>query len=219
MQWKFSKVKDIFYYYKCYKYLILVLYFMTIMSSLVELLPTYFFGKAIDLIVDGDINGILRIVIILCIIFIANISLSFGETYISDYLSNKILNDIKNRLFNSVMSSKLSSINNIRTGTIYESIEDDSSTIAKFVVTDVTDLIVSIARSIIILVLILNISVQLTIISTISIPCYFIVGQIFGKYIEKYSYKLKETSDIYATTLQEYLLHIKEFKILNNLKV
>ena len=60
MQWKFSKVKDIFYYYKCYKYLILVLYFMTIMSSLVELLPTYFFGKAIDLIVDGDINGILR---------------------------------------------------------------------------------------------------------------------------------------------------------------
>lgn len=202
-------------YYKNYKYLLILLYGITITSSITELLPTYFFGKIIDMIASADMNRVLYTILILSIIFLCNITLSFGETYISNYLDNQISKDIKNNLANSVLSSRLSSINSFRTGQVFQVIEEDSNILSKFIVNDILNFVISVVKSVVILVLIITISLKLTCITLISIPCYFLVSKVFEKYISSGFRTINTIRDKYTTSLQEMLLHIKEIKILN----
>lgn len=81
--------KQIMYYFKRYKLLLVFLYLICIGVQVLDLVPVYLFGNIVDYIVGGDFHQIEMIIVKLVILFIISNVLKFSQTMLTTHLSNK----------------------------------------------------------------------------------------------------------------------------------
>ena len=201
-----------------YKFQLLILYTIAIISDVITLLPLYLFGKSVDYVICKNLVYIKKIIIFMIIIFFVNSILSSIETYLSAKLNNKITYDIKTKLFNKIMSTTMSEYQKLKIGEYVSRIEGDASVICKFIINDLSDFIIYIIDIVVSLYFILKISLKLSLIAIMIIPINFLFMFFLGKSIDTNTRKGKKIADSYFAYLNEVLNSYKEIKCLNILQ-
>lgn len=206
--------KRTFSYLKPYKAHFVYLYAATIAVTVLELIPLYYMGVIIDSIVKKNYFEVLHTIVILAGIFCLDLVLSFIETYLNNWLKLKISYHIKNDLFAQVVKISTESFDQIRVGELISRIEEDTSTISKFLIEDVLNTIIALCTMIVTGFFILKLSITLSVIAMVTFPFSYLVYYLFGKKIKKDSREGRIIRDNYFSFLQESLLSIREIKCL-----
>lgn len=201
-------------YIKPVKGFVALLWFVTIVTTVLELLPTYYMGRIIDLIVDKDFQGVLRIILLLVTFFLISSILSFFETYLSNLLKNKIAYSIKNTFFAKIIGLPTEVFDQVQTGELISRIEEDTATIARFYITDLLNILLAIVTFLVSGFFILKISVPLSLIAVATFPISFLIYYLFGKKIKKLSWEGRKIKDNYFSFVEETLASIREVKCL-----
>lgn len=201
-------------YFKEVKFHMVGLYIVTILTTILELLPTYYMGKIIDEIVDKNFQGVINILIILLIIFICTAILSFGETYLNNFLKNKIALSIKNNFFANVIKLPTEVFDEIGVGEFISRIEEDTTIISKFYIEDLLNIVLSLVTVLVTGYFIFKLSISLSAIAIATFPFTVLIYYLFGKKIKQYNRERRKIRDHYFSFLQETLTSIREVKCL-----
>ncbi|HBC30310.1 MAG TPA: ABC transporter ATP-binding protein [Clostridiales bacterium] len=201
-------------YIKPVKKYLVWLYIVTILTTILELLPTFYMGKIIDSIVMKNYTEVINIIFILFLIFVFNSALSFVETYLNNLLKNKMSLSIKNDFFVKIVRLPTEKFDQIKIGEFISRIEDDTTIISKFYTEDLLNIVLSIATVIVTGYFVLRLSIGLSLIAVFSFPITFLIYYLFGRKIKHYSQEGKKIRDNYYSFLQEALISIREIKCL-----
>ncbi|APQ73754.1 ABC transporter ATP-binding protein [Clostridium botulinum] len=201
-------------YIRPYKYKIIMLYLVSIISMIIEMTPMYIIGKVIDFALAKQFEKIIYSIFLLMIIFIITSILSFIETYLNNLINIKLTYEIKKDIFYHIESLPISRLNEFRTGDLISRIQGDINAIPKFYLNSILDAFLSILKCIISILFIFKISISMSIISLCSFPFSFLIYFLFGKKIKIITQKGKKLSDDYYSFIQQSLASIRDIKIL-----
>lgn len=201
-------------YFNPFKFHIIGLYFITIVTTILELLPTYYIGKIIDYIVSRSYQGVIDTLLILLIIFLVNSALSFAETYLNNLLKNRIALIIKNDFFAKIVKLPTNIFDEIRVGEFISRIEEDTAIIARFYIEDILNILLSLVTVIVTGYFIFKLSTSLSLIAMATFPFTFLIYYLFGRKIKKYNWEGRKIKDNYFSFIQETLSSIREVKCL-----
>lgn len=201
-------------YFKPFKFQIIGLYLITIVTTILELLPTYYIGKIIDYIVNRSFKGVTDTLLLLLIIFIVNSVLSFAETYLNNLLKNRVALIIKNNFFAKIIRLPTNVFDEIRVGEFISRIEEDTAIIARFYIEDILNILLSLVTVVVTGYFIIKLSLSLSIIAMATFPFTFLIYYLFGKRIKQYNWEGRKIRDNYYSFIQETLASIREVKCL-----
>ncbi|NFP65059.1 ABC transporter ATP-binding protein [Clostridium botulinum] len=201
-------------YIRPYKYKIIMLYLVSIISMIIEMTPMYIIGKVIDFALAKQVEKMIYSIFLLMIIFIITSILSFIETYLNNLINIKLTYEIKKDIFYHIESLPISRLNEFRTGDLISRIQGDINAIPKFYLNSILDAFLSILKCIISILFIFKISISMSIISLCSFPFSFLIYFLFGKKIKIITQKGKKLSDDYYSFIQQSLASIRDIKIL-----
>lgn len=201
-------------YIKPVRFLMVGLYIVTILTTILELIPIYYMGKIIDLIISKNYKGVIDTIITLLVIFLFTAVFSFAETYLNNLLKNKVAYSIKNEFFSKIVRLPAETFDQIRTGEFISRIEEDTAIISKFYIEDILNIILSIVTVLVTGYFIIKLSVSLSIVAMLTFPFTFLIYYLFGKKIKKLSQEGRKITDNYFSFIQETLTSIREIKCL-----
>lgn len=209
-EWK--QICEYLIYAKKYKKKILILYISAIGSNIINLFPIYFMGNIINYAVGKQFDKIINTILVMLTSFIVSTVLSATETYYSNVLVNCIANDLKENIFNKFTRMTISDIFEMGIGNFISVIENDPGVISNLFIENILEAIISFFTAIVSLFFLVKLSKQLTFIAICFIPVIYIGYAIFGKYIKKVSFMLKQKKDCNMTYINHKYENIKEIK-------
>lgn len=209
-EWK--QISEYLKYAKKYRKKILILYISAIGSNIINLFPIYFMGNIINYAVSKQFDNIINTIFLMLIFYVVSTVLSAAETYFSNVLVNSIANDLKESIFNKFTKMTISNISEMGIGNFISVIENDTSAISNFFIGNILEAILSFSTAIVSLFFLIKLSNELTFIAICFIPVIYIGYAIFGKYIKRVSFLLKQKKDCNMTYINLKYENIKEIK-------
>lgn len=207
--------KEILSYFKLHKFKLFILYLVTILGDLIALIPLYLFGKALDFVIANNFMYVIKMVAIMAIVFFITIALSIIETNLDKYLNQAIVMDIQKKIYDKILKLRIEDFNLIKNGELLSKIGNDPQAIADFITNDILKIIISTATLVVVILFILNLSVELSIIAILIFPMSMILTAVLGKKTRKYIKKSKELNDDSFSIIQETIMGLIEIKSLN----
>lgn len=207
--------KEILSYFKLHKFKLFILYLVTILGDLIALIPLYLFGKALDFVIANNFMYVIKMVAIMAIVFFITIALSIIETNLDKYLNQAIVMDIQKKIYDKILKLRIEDFNLIKNGELLSKIGNDPQAIADFITNDILKIIISTATLVVVILFILNLSVELSIIAILTFPMSMILTAVLGKKTRKYIKKSKELNDDSFSIIQETIMGLIEIKSLN----
>lgn len=209
-EWK--QISEYLRYAKKYRKKILILYISAISSNVINLFPIYFMGNIINYAVDKQFDKIVNTILLMLTFYVLSTVLSAVETYFSNVLVNSIANDLKEKIFKKFAKMTISSISEMGIGNFISVIENDTGTISNFLIENVLEAIISFSTAIVSLFFLIKLSKELTFIAICFIPIIYIGYALFGKYIKRVSFILKQRKDCNMAYINHKYENIKEIK-------
>ena len=209
-EWK--QICEYLIYAKKYKKKILILYISAIGSNIINLFPIYFMGNIINCAVDKQFDKIIKTILVMLIFFVVSTVLSAAETYFSNVLVNSIANDLKEKIFNKFTKMTISNISEMGIGNFISVIENDTDVISNFFIENILEAIISFSTAVVSLFFLVKLSKELTFTAICFLPVIYIGYAIFGKYIKKVSFILKQKKDCNMSYINHKYENIKEIK-------
>lgn len=207
--------KEMLSYFKLHKFKLFILYLVTILGDLIALIPLYLFGKALDFVIANNFMYVIKMVAIMAIVFFITIALSIIETNLDKYLNQAIVMDIQKKIYDKILKLRIEDFNLIKNGELLSKIGNDPQAIADFITNDILKIIISTATLVVVILFILNLSVELSIIAILTFPMSMILTAVLGKKTRKYIKKSKELNDDSFSIIQETIMGLIEIKSLN----
>lgn len=205
---------QVIYYFKTYKGKLILLYLVTALSNLIELIPLYLFGMSLDYVLAANFKSVVIMIGVMAIIFFITMSLSFVETILNKQVNQLITIDTKTKVYEKILKLKRKNFNNINDGQILSKIEFDSSAVANFITEDIVQILIAIVTLVITLAVSIKISLKLSIIAICTFPISMILSNVLGKKTRKFIDEGKKLLDKNTSIIQETLMGIEEYKCL-----
>jgi len=204
-----------FSFIKAYKSQITVYYFISIVSCILELIPSYIMGRIIDFTISKDFQQVINQILILVGIFVITTALSFFETYLSSLLKNKITFSIKNIMFERIVYLPKSFFDKMRAGDYISRVEGDTSNVANFYIDTVLQIIVCCIKICVSFYFMVRITLTMSLIALSIFPITLLINVFFSEKIKKITQELRGVNDNYMSFFSECLMSIRELKVMS----
>lgn len=181
-------------------YKTIYLFLLMFVSALLNLLNPVFLGKIIDSITHKNSYLIYKIIILMSVLFIANVILNYIITKISISLAMNSECNIKKKILDSALSNK----KNEKSGKILTNLEEDAYFFTSIILNDF-NLVIEISISIITFLLMLFINIKLSSILIMILPINGVILFYFSKRLGLIENEIKINKDKYLTHLTESL--------------
>lgn len=196
-----------------YKWRLISLLAIIIISTIVSSVSPYIYGEIIDSITGQNINKLKKNLMIFFVVIIMVELLSIVEGIIGQSAENLLENDIKQILFNKILSTRYSGIEQYMEGELLNRLEFDAEVIVDYYIELITNSVLIIFNFVISFLFIVKISYTLTIISLFLLPVSYLVNFVFRKKIKLARVKQKECDDNYYSFVNEIMGNISSVKI------
>ncbi|HRR95739.1 MAG TPA: ABC transporter ATP-binding protein [Candidatus Ratteibacteria bacterium] len=177
-------------YIKPYKFLFLLVFFLVLLTSSVEIISPYLIGKAIDsYIMPKNFNGFLNFIIICLTIYGLNSAISFFHGFFMLKTSQSIVYSIRKDLFSKIQTIPLEVIDTRPHGDIVSRITNDVDSISNILSNSIIHILMSLFIFCGIFIVMLRINVILTLVILIFIPFTLFTTRIIGRKARNYFYQ------------------------------
>lgn len=212
LKWFFKR-----YVYIGKKYLILIIGLIFI-GSLVGNISPYLYGKMLDSITLGDMDLLIKFIIIYFFITLFTNLLSILEGYIGQVVNFRLSKNAQKELFNKMIRMRTSSYSKYEVGELLSRLNGDADSIVSFginLITSILHIAVNIAVS---LYFVITISIRLSSVAIFYIPATFLVTYLARKYFKELAERRKKFSDKYFSFQNEIFSNntgVKSFQLEN----
>ena len=158
-------------YLKPFQLQLVTVIVLVVISTLLSLIGPYFIGIAIDqFIATGDVEGLLRITLLMLGTYLAQALTSMGSGWIMVTVAQRALKNLRGELFEHLQTLSLSFFDRRPTGDLMSRLTNDVDTINQALTQNVTRLISSLLTSIGVLVVMFMLNVWLALGSLLVFP-------------------------------------------------
>ncbi len=170
-------------YLRSYKWQIILASALVLVSTFGSLAGPALVGRAIDAyILPGDMDGLLRLLILMGVVYAAGTAASIGQTYIMTVMSQQLIKDIRSELFTHMQTLSMRYHDRHDVGDMMSRLTSDTDTINQVLSSGVVQLVtnaLSLSGTLVAMVLL---SWQLAILTLILLPVMlFITGKVTQK--------------------------------------
>ena len=197
-----------------YKLMYIFAFVCNVINIALGLVQPIIWGNLISKLFSKDSSAIGNLIFLTFVLYLSQTFFNFLQQYLFGYLNESIINDLKCSIFEKIMNLPIKVFESLGHGTFMSRLNDDTSAIANIVTTQLVNVIINIARAIIIGVMVFTINPLLAVFTVIMCPSTFVVYIFLGNKLKKNSVEVKKDSDAYFRELSESLSGIKEIKSL-----
>lgn len=214
-----EKLKDFFkkYIFIKRKYLILIIG-LIFTGSLVANISPYLYGKMLDSITSGNIDLLIKLIILYFFITLFTTLLSMLENYMGQIINFRLSKNVQMELFDKMIRMRTSSYSKYQTGELISRLNGDADSIISFGINLITSILHIAVNIIVSLYFVITISIRLSSVAIFYIPATFLVTYIARKYFKELAEKRKKFSDKYFSFQNETFsnnIGIKSFQLEN----
>ncbi len=230
-----KELKVLWSYLKGYRFLGLVLTSTVIFLVFFVLFTPLLLGFIIDSVINGlpvensfiqayanvfgGVNNIRSHLylgaLMIMLVTLARVFLMYLRGRFNGIISERFAEKMRNELFSHIQHWSYHTHVNSKTGDLIQRVTSDVDTIRRFLATQYSELVYSIATAIIALTVLFGIYVKLAWVAVASMPIIFIIAYIFFKNIQKEFLKSDEAEGELSTILQESLSGVRVVKAFN----
>jgi ATP-binding cassette subfamily B protein len=197
-----------------YKLKYIFAFVSNVINIALGLIQPIIWGTLISKLFSKDSSVIGNLIMLTFALYLIQTLFSYLQQYWFGYLNESIINDLKYNVFKKIINLPLKMFEKLGRGTFMSRLHEDTSAIANIVTTQLVNVIINIARAIIIGIVVFSINPLLALITIIMCPSTFIIYILLGNKLKMNSRAVKEDSDAYFKELNESLSGIKEIKSL-----
>lgn len=163
-------------------------------------------GRAVDKeIANGDVEGLLRIFLMVIGLLMIEALLQFYQTYWANWVAQSVTLDLRSKLYEHVLRFKLRYFDRTPVGTFVTRLVSDIDGIADVFSNGILSVIGDLLKLTVVIVVMFSISWKLTLIILIPIPILLIATRIFQKAIKKAFIKVRNEVSRINVFVQEHV--------------
>jgi ATP-binding cassette subfamily B protein len=156
------------------------------LSSLLGLLGPYLMGKAVDdYILERDVSGLVRTVLLMLGVYVVTSLITWLQTYVMSAASQQAVRDIRNDLFTKLQTLSLRYFDQRTHGELMSRLTNDVENISNVITSSVTQLVSSFLSIVGVGVMMFVINVRLAIVSMITLPLMVLLSRWIAKHTRK----------------------------------
>ncbi|MBU5427547.1 ABC transporter ATP-binding protein/permease [Tissierella pigra] len=214
LKWFFKK-----YIYIGKTHLILIIGLIFI-GSLVANISPYLYGKILDSITLGDMDFLIKLIIIYFFIIIFTNLLSMLEGYVGKVVNFRLSKNAQIELFDKIIRMRTLAYNKYEVGELISRLNGDTDSIVSFGINLITNTLHIVINMIVSLYFVIVISIRLSSVAIFYIPMTFLVTYFARKYFKELTEQRKKFSDKYFSFQNEMFSNntgIKSFQLENKI--
>jgi ATP-binding cassette subfamily B protein len=205
--------KRYIYIKKEYLFLIIGLIFI---GSLVANISPYLYGKMLDSITSGNIDLLIKLIIIYFFITLFTTLLSMLEGYVGQIVNFRLSKNVQMELFDKMIRMRTSAYSKYEIGELISRLNGDADSIVSFGINLITSILHIAINIIVSLYFVITISLRLSSVAIFYIPASFLVTYVARKYFKELAEKRKKFGDKYFSFQNEVFsnnIGIKSFQL------
>ncbi|UCH38325.1 MAG: ABC transporter ATP-binding protein [Candidatus Bathyarchaeota archaeon] len=165
-----------------YRAHLVVIFFLTVLSSLLSLMGPYLIGIAIDeTILSRDLDGLVRISLLLASIYLSSALVSMASSWVMAIISQRSLKQLRKDLFEHIQTLSLNFFDKKSAGDLMSRLTNDVDSIGTAISQNVTQLISSFITMVGIVVMMFSLNVWLALASLIVFPLMVVLTAVISK--------------------------------------
>lgn len=177
-----------------------------------SLISPYISKLVVDAVSGANPHFSMKLVALMLGSSLLSILFSSGAGIFSSYVNEKYAFSIRAKMFDRTQRGRWLNISKFHSGDMMSRLNADVDTIARNIITLLPDLIVSILKLVIILVIVLSVDPVLAMIGLIAGPAGLVITVLFREPMVRYQKELRESHSEYFTFFQENLSNIGVIK-------
>ncbi|MDA0882791.1 MAG: ABC transporter ATP-binding protein [Bacteroidetes bacterium] len=163
-------------------------------------------GRAVDQeIANGDVEGLLRVFLMVIGLLMIEALLQFYQTYWANWVAQSVTLDLRSKLYEHVLRFKLRYFDRTPVGTFVTRLVSDIDGIADVFSNGILSVIGDLLKLTVVIIVMFSISWKLTLIILIPIPILLIATRIFQKAIKKAFIKVRNEVSRINVFVQEHV--------------
>lgn len=212
-------LKRLWRYVGQYKFRLVLIFSLIIVTSLLMLINPYLIGRAIDrYIIPKDFRGLYSLIVFMIIIQVANSLLTWLQGYLTINTVQRIVFNLRKDLFDKLQLLPLRFFDSNPHGDIMSRLTNDIDTINMSLGMSITQVFSSIITLTGILIIMLRLSPLLTLISMVTIPLTFLITNFIASRTREYFFSNQTILGTLNGIAEENISGLKVVKIFNREK-
>jgi ABC-type bacteriocin/lantibiotic exporter with double-glycine peptidase domain len=201
------------------KYILVLIITLVFLTSLLNL-PIPYFTKFIidDVLIDGNLSILFKIVFVTCIIVLLQMTIGILISYFTSKFTQNIISSMRINLHKKIIFSINPDTELVSNGQYQTVIFNDSEIIGQGLQEIILGLFSNILLLIMYFTILFNMNIKLTFIAFFSLPIFILIVKLFGNKLQKLSLEVQISKDGFFSTLIENLSGRKSILIYNAFK-
>ncbi len=197
-----------------------VLVFLTITLALLVPARPFLIQRTIDQdIANGDLNGLVNMIIILVVLLFTQSIVQYYHTYLSGWLGQYIIKDIRISLFRHLQRLKLKFFDNTPIGRLVTRNVSDIETLAEVFSQGIAAMIGDLLQLLVILIVMFYMDWRLTLVSLSTLPILILATYVFKEKIKYAFNEVRTAVSNLNSFVQEHVTGMNIVQIFNSEKV
>jgi ATP-binding cassette subfamily B protein len=210
-------LKRLLQYVKPYKWIFLLLIFLTILLATLGPLRPYLVGITIDNnIAAGDYPGLLMMVGIIFGLLLLQSLVQYGHTFLSDWLGQHVIRDIRIKLYEHLLTLKLQFFDKTPIGRLVTRNVSDIETLADVFSQGLAAMMGDLLQLVVILTIMFYTDWRLTLISLSTLPLLIISTYVFKEKIKSAFNEVRNAVANLNSFVQEHITGMSIVQIFNS---
>ena len=188
-----STIKRLLAYMSHKVYALIIVFILCIISTIVSVLATNYYGSIIDdYIVPGDLSGLKTICIFIGLIYLISVIATYIQNLIMIKLSQETTAEIRRQLFNSMQKLPLRFFDTHSSGDLMSRLTNDVDNINMTLSQSITQMFSGIITIIGMLIAMIVLSPTLTVVGLLTIPLMFLTSRFLVKKTQPFFIKQQQ---------------------------
>ncbi len=207
-------LKRVFAYINPYKKVFYSALILTILLAIIAPVRPYLIQYTIDhSITDGNVSGLINMILIMTVLLIFQGILQFYHTYTTNWLGQSAINDLRQQVFNHLMDMRIRFFDRTPIGTLVTRTVSDIEVIADIFSEGLIVIVGDILQIVTIIGVMLYVDWRLTLISLSVMPLLMIATYVFKEKTKKAFQDVRTEVSRINTFLQEHITGMKIVQI------
>lgn len=207
-------LKRVFAYINPYKKVFYSALILTILLAIIAPVRPYLIQYTIDhSITDGNVSGLINMILIMTVLLIFQGILQFYHTYTTNWLGQSAINDLRQQVFNHLMDMRVRFFDRTPIGTLVTRTVSDIEVIADIFSEGLIVIVGDILQIVTIIGVMLYVDWRLTLISLSVMPLLMIATYVFKEKTKKAFQEVRTEVSRINTFLQEHITGMKIVQI------
>lgn len=203
-------LKRVFAYINPYKKVFYSALILTILLAIIAPVRPYLIQYTIDhSITDGNVSGLINMILIMTVLLIFQGILQFYHTYTTNWLGQSAINDLRQQVFNHLMDMRVRFFDRTPIGTLVTRTVSDIEVIADIFSEGLIVIVGDILQIVTIIGVMLYVDWRLTLISLSVMPLLMIATYVFKEKTKKAFQEVRTEVSRINTFLQEHITGMK----------